>query len=64
MSEIKQGDRSGVGVYYVKSRQHLSIGGWYDTMCGIEPLELSLGEFLRRLGITAKDCEKALKEDK
>lgn len=52
--------RSGVDVTYIRSRRELRMGGWYDSFVGIEPFTLSLGDFLRRLGITLDDCRKAL----
>jgi hypothetical protein len=35
-ADIIQGDRSGIDIYAV--RNGLIIGGWYDSMVGIEPL--------------------------
>jgi hypothetical protein len=39
----------------------LYIGGWYDSMVGIESLGISLGDFCRQLGITEKAVSKALR---
>jgi len=38
----------------------LDIGGWYDTMVGIQPGSMTLAEFFAKLGITEKDVRKAL----
>ena len=54
------GTRDGIDITYVKSRGVLEIGGWYDSFVGIETTAVPLGTFLRSLGISAKDCVKAL----
>jgi len=59
---VNRGPRVGIDIRYVKSRRVLQIGGWYDSIVGIEGGEVALGEFLRGLGITAQDCAKALKD--
>jgi hypothetical protein len=41
--------RSGVHVRYVASRRVVVLGGWYDSICGIEDVEIPLDEFVRRL---------------
>jgi len=54
------GDSEGITIQYTKSRRMLNIHGHYDHYVGIEGAEIPLGEFLTRLGVTLKDCEKAL----
>lgn len=62
MSKVETGDDSaGVRVEYVKSRRYIYLGGWFDHIAGIQSEGMSLGEFLRRLGVTLKDCERELK---
>ena len=56
------GRNSGISVSYLKSRRILYISGYYDSMIGIEGAEMSLGEFLKALGISLKDCEKELEK--
>lgn len=51
----------GIDITWYKTKQILSIGGWYDGMVGIEGESLTLREFFSRLGITEKDCRKAFK---
>ena len=51
----------GIDITWTKSRQSLSIGGWYDTFVGISNTDMSLREFFAYLGITEKDCIKAFK---
>lgn len=58
------GDRSGVNVTWVKTRQRLDIGGWYNSRVGIEGGSMTLREFFAAMGITAKDCEKAFREER
>lgn len=41
---------SGVKIEYVKSRKMLYIYGWYDGF-GIEPVQYTLDEFCKQLGI-------------
>lgn len=53
---------SGIDITWYKTRQILSIGGWYDSMVGIEGEDLTLRDFFDRLGITKKDCQKAFKK--
>ena len=48
-------NRSGIGVTFIRSRRTISIGGWYDTMVGIESSTLDLGEFLKRIGVRTVD---------
>jgi hypothetical protein len=60
MSESKS---SGLDVTYYKTTRRIEFGGWYDHIVGIEPTEMSLREFLNKLGITLRDCEKALIDD-
>lgn len=59
--DITSGSRSsGVDITFIKRRQVLSIGGWFDTYVGIGNQEIPLREFLTQLGITLKDVRKAL----
>jgi hypothetical protein len=60
MSESKS---SGLDVTYYRKDRRISFGGWYDHCVGIEPTEMSLGDFFRKLGITLRDCHKALIDD-
>ena len=53
---------SGIKIVFIKRRQVLDIYGWYDGMVGIEGAEISLREFLTRLGITLPMVKKALDE--
>ena len=53
--------RSGIDVTWTPSSGRLYIGGWYDSTVGIEGTDMGLGEFFSALGITEKDCRKALK---
>ena len=53
---------SGIDITYYKTKRKLSIGGWYYGCVGIESKTMSLGEFLKELGITEKDIKKALSE--
>ena len=57
-------EHSGISIDYIKSRKILDISGWYDTMVGIEGDRIPLADFLNGLGITLKDCEKALRGDR
>ena len=52
----------GIDITFTPSTGQLYIGGWYDSCVGIQPETMSLADFFRRLGITEKDCRKALKE--
>lgn len=55
--------REGITVIYRRGRsKRIYVGGHYDTMVGIEGLELTLREFCQALGITAKDVENALRD--
>ena len=60
--KLAWGERSGIDVEYVRSRRILYLGGWYDSFVGIQSVEISLTEFLTGLGITLRDCERALRE--
>jgi len=55
-------DSAGIDVTFTRSRMNISIGGWFDHCVGIRGDNMPLGDFLERLGITLKDCEKAIKE--
>lgn len=58
------GDSSGIDVTWTKTRQRLDIGGWHHGCVGIEGGSMNLREFFGALGITAKDCEKAFREER
>lgn len=60
----KDAKHEGVDITYVKSTKTLRVGGWYDSFCGLETEELSLREFLDRLGVTEKDCREAFGDEK
>jgi hypothetical protein len=61
--ETKPG-REGLRVIYRRGRsKRIYVRGYYDTMVGMEGIELSLGEFCHALGITAKDVQEALSHD-
>lgn len=49
--KVEEFHTSGIDITYTKSRNMLSIGGWYDGSVGIENAGISLGEFFRLLGI-------------
>ncbi len=53
---------SGIDVTWTPSAGRLDIGGWYDSMVGIEGKSFSLREFFDALGITEKDCRKAFEQ--
>ena len=54
--QIRIGDKSsGVIIEYVKSRKTIYVNGWYDTIVGIEGVEMSLDAFCEQLGIQRKD---------
>ena len=53
---------SGVDITYTKSRNVLSIGGWYDSFVGIENTEMYLVEFFRQLEIPPKKIDEALRQ--
>ena len=42
----KDNGHSGVDVTFVRSTQQIQLGGWYDSMAGIESHTMSLFEFL------------------
>ena len=52
----------GISVTYRKRDRRLFFSGWYDSIVGIPGGEVSLDGFLRGLGVTLKDCRKALEE--
>lgn len=51
---------SGIDLTWTPSAGRLDIGGWYDTIVGIQPGSMTLAEFFAKLGITEKDVRKAL----
>lgn len=48
---------SGVHVTWTRRTKKLSIGGWYNSVYGIESRTMTLLQFFNELGITKKDCE-------
>ena len=63
---IQEGHRSeGVDVTYDSAEQTIAIGGWYDSMVGIEPVVMPVLEFVERLNLRkaiAKADKRALEE--
>jgi hypothetical protein len=57
----QQARHSGIDITWTPSASRLDIGGWFDSICGIESQSLTLAEFFQKLGITEKDIRKALK---
>ena len=55
---------SGIDITWTPSAGRLDIGGWYDTMVGIQSGSMTLAEFFAKLGITEKDVRKALSANK
>ena len=55
------GASCGISINYVKTPMRVDISGWFDHFVGIEGRSYPLGDLLRLLGITLKDCEKALR---
>ena len=51
----------GIDIAYIKSKNQLRIGGWFDGCVGIGGGNISLKEFFEKLGITEKQCVKAFK---
>lgn len=62
INRLSHGTRDGLDVRYVKRRGVVVIGGWYDSIVGIEQWEIPLGKFLTELGITEQDVHKALQQ--
>lgn len=53
--------REGLRVVYRHGRsKRIYVHGYYDTIVGMEGLDLTLREFCEALGITAKDVADAL----
>jgi len=42
---------SGIEIEYIKSRDTLIIGGFYDNIVGIESTEIKFADFCKELGI-------------
>ena len=53
---------AGINITWRRNKQCLEIGGWYDNVVGIAPINLTLREFFELAGITEKDCQKAWQE--
>lgn len=47
------GERSGITIEYVKSRDTFYVSGWYDSFVGIKGGVMTRAEFEERLGIPA-----------
>lgn len=47
--------RTGINITYTKSTNTLNIGGWYDSIVGIESTRMTLGEFFKALNIPKKN---------
>jgi hypothetical protein len=54
--------RSGVDVTFYRATQKVVLGGWYDSFVGICPVEVTLVDFLKRIGCRPADLRKAAKE--
>jgi len=54
-------DSQGVEITFTPTAARVDITGWYDQIAGMPTTSLSLKDFLDGLGITLKDCQKALK---
>jgi hypothetical protein len=50
----EEADRSGIDITYVKSKDSIEIGGWYDSCVGIQSTRMSFKVFCERLGIDLK----------
>ncbi len=53
---------SGIDITWTPSAQRIDIGGWYDSIIGIQSGSMTLAEFFKKLGITEKDCHWAFKK--
>ena len=53
---------SGVDIQYNRSRREVAIGGWYDSMVGIEGRTVPLADLLRDLGVKPADLRRVLRE--
>jgi glycogen debranching enzyme len=51
----------GIDITYTKSRKTISIGGWFDSIVGIENQEFSLKDFIELSGIPKKDLAEVIK---
>lgn len=51
---------NGIRVSYIKSRRVIQLFGWHGNTGLHDAIEIDLGTFVRRLGITVKDVEKSL----
>ena len=52
-------ERAGIDIEFTRKSGIVRVGGWYDSMVGIEGEEMPLREFLDRIGISEKDCKRA-----
>jgi hypothetical protein len=53
------GNRAGIRLEVNHTHNTLDISGWYDGQVGIEGATVPLKEFLKEMGITAKDLEES-----
>lgn len=51
---------NGIRVSYNKSRRTIELFAWHGNSGLHDPVEIDLGTFARRLGISAKDIAKSL----
>jgi hypothetical protein len=47
-------EHSGVDIKHNAKDKTITISGWYDSMVGIEPIIMSVDEFLEKLHINKK----------
>jgi len=55
---------TGIHISYSRRRGTVTVSGWYDHCVGIEGEELTLDEFLTRIGVTRRDLERLLASSK
>lgn len=44
-------NRSGIDITYIKSKDEIEIGGWYDSCVGIQSTRMPFKTFCEKLGI-------------
>jgi hypothetical protein len=57
-------NNSGINISWTPSEGRLDIGGWFDINICMERGTMTLAEFFAKLGITQKDVQKALSENR
>jgi hypothetical protein len=62
--EGEGGKYSAISITWTPSTQRISLSGYYDGCVGIGGTNLSLIEFLEKIGVKSKDVAKALKSMK